>query len=167
MQAMHLQITQDMVDSLLASLKHGKPPQIVFGRTPVCLPSCSLSPLLPSPSQADHALQQLKYGDQTHVLHTNPEPHRHELYKPSAAGNGTDLEFAALINHSLVVQKANHVTAGVDSALQQLRSSMAAISEFKEANKYAFSLPSCPSTPCRVLAMTLAHTHTHTNTHID
>jgi hypothetical protein len=29
------------------------------------------------------------------------------------------------------------VTAGIDSALQQLRSSMAAISEIKEANKYA------------------------------
>jgi RNA polymerase II elongation factor ELL len=35
------------------------------------------------------------------------------------------------------VQKAEDVTAGVDSALEQLRSSMAAISEFKQANKYA------------------------------
>jgi RNA polymerase II elongation factor ELL len=58
------------------------------------------------------------------------------LYKTSGAGND-DLEFAGLIQHSLTVQKAEDVTAGVDSALQQLRSSMAAISEIKEANKYA------------------------------
>jgi hypothetical protein len=35
------------------------------------------------------------------------------------------------------VQEAADVTAGVDSALASLKSSMAAISEFKEANKYA------------------------------
>jgi hypothetical protein len=42
-----------------------------------------------------------------------------------------------VINHNLVVQEAADVTAGVDSALATLKSSMAAISEFKEANKYA------------------------------
>lgn len=42
-----------------------------------------------------------------------------------------------MINHNLVVQEAADVTAGVDSALATLKSSMAAISEFKEANKYA------------------------------
>jgi hypothetical protein len=57
--------------------------------------------------------QQLKYGDKTRVLQSSSESHR------------------------LTVHKAEQVTAGVDSALQQLRSSMAAISEFKEANKYA------------------------------
>ena len=35
------------------------------------------------------------------------------------------------------MQEAADVTAGVDSALATLKSSMAAISEFKEANKYA------------------------------
>lgn len=112
MQLMHLEITQDIVDDLLAGLHSGKSPQILFGRTP-----------------------QLKYGDKTHLLHASPERHRHELYKPTGAGHPTDLEFAGLLNHGLVVQKANDVTAGVDSALEQLRSSMAAISEFKEANK--------------------------------
>jgi len=81
--------------------------------------------------------QQLKYGDKTHVIHSSPESYRCELYKSSGAGNHAGFEFAGLINHSLSVQKAEHVTAGVDSALQQLRSSMAAISEIKEANKYA------------------------------
>lgn len=71
-------------------------------------------------------------------MQSSSESHRHELYKSSGAGSDdAELEFAGLINHSLIVQKAEHVTAGVDSALLQLKSSMAAISEFKEANKYA------------------------------
>lgn len=87
---------------------------------------------------ANHTTQQLKYGDKTHVLLSDFESHRYELYKSSGAGNSDgELEFAGLINHSLTVQKAEDVTAGVDSALQQLKSSMAAITEFKEANKYA------------------------------
>jgi hypothetical protein len=71
------------------------------------------------------------------VLQSSPETHRYELYKSSGTGSNHDLEFAGLINHSLLVHKAEDVTAGVDSALEQLRSNMAAISEFKEANKYA------------------------------
>ena len=91
-------------------------------------------------------LQQLKYGDKTHVLHSSSESHRFELYKSSGAGSDDEFEFAGLINHSLTVQKAEDVTAGVDSALEQLRSSMAAISEFKQANKYAFPVfPWLPS----------------------
>ena len=67
------------------------------------------------------------------------------MYKSSGAGTDQDLEFAGLINHSLVVLKAEDVTAGVDSALEQLRNSMAAISEIKEANKYAsLMLPLLP-----------------------
>jgi len=34
-QAMHVEMTQDLVDELLESLRSGKPPQIFFGRTPV------------------------------------------------------------------------------------------------------------------------------------
>jgi hypothetical protein len=71
------------------------------------------------------------------VLQSSSELHRYELYKSSGTGSDDDLEFAGLINHSLTVHKAEDVTAGVDSALEQLRSNMAAISEFKEANKYA------------------------------
>ncbi|KAL6705971.1 hypothetical protein ACN47E_006250 [Coniothyrium glycines] len=111
-QAMQVDMTQHIVDELLESVRSGKPPQILFGRTP-----------------------QLKYGDQTHALLHTAEPHRFELYKSSGTGNDSDLEFAGLINHNLIVQPAEHVTAGVDSALEQLRSSMAALSEFKEANK--------------------------------
>jgi hypothetical protein len=81
--------------------------------------------------------QQLKYGDKTHVLQSSSENHRCELYKTSGAGSDGALEFAGFINHSLVVQKTEDVTAGVDSALEQLRSSMAALSESREANKYA------------------------------
>ncbi|KAI4648342.1 hypothetical protein J4E93_004754 [Alternaria ventricosa] len=111
-QAMQVDITQDIVDELLASVRSGKSPQIIFGRTP-----------------------QLKYGDKTHMLQSSSELHRYELYKSSGTGSPDSLEFAGMINHSLMVHKAEDVTAGVDSALEQLRSNMAAISEFKEANK--------------------------------
>ncbi|KAJ4365491.1 hypothetical protein N0V95_000426 [Ascochyta clinopodiicola] len=111
-QAMQVDMTQDIVDELLESMRSGKPPQILFGRTP-----------------------QLKYGDKTHVLQSSPETHTYELYKSSGTGSDDDFEFAGVINHSLIVQEAADVTAGVDSALATLKSSMAAISEFKEANK--------------------------------
>jgi RNA polymerase II elongation factor ELL len=39
--AMHVEITQDIVDELLASMRSGKSPQIIFGRTPVRLPCCT------------------------------------------------------------------------------------------------------------------------------
>ncbi|KAH6852808.1 hypothetical protein BKA58DRAFT_450107 [Alternaria rosae] len=112
-QAMQVDITQDIVDELLASVRSGKSPQIIFGRTP-----------------------QLKYGDKTHMLQSSSELHRYELYKSSGTGSPGSLEFAGMINHSLMVHKAEDVTAGVDSALEQLRSNMAAISEFKEANNH-------------------------------
>ena len=91
---------------------------------------------------ADRPPQQLRYGDKTHLLQSSSESYRYELYQSSGAGSDNGLEFAGLINHSLAVQKAEDVTAGVDTALEQLKSSMAAISEFKEANKYAS--PVCP-----------------------
>ncbi|KZM22110.1 hypothetical protein ST47_g6739 [Ascochyta rabiei] len=111
-QAMQVDMTQDIVDELLESMRSGKPPQILFGRTP-----------------------QLRYGDKTHVLQSSPETHTYELYKSSGTGSDNDFEFAGVINHNLIVQEAADVTAGVDSALATLKSSMAAISEFKEANK--------------------------------
>ena len=37
-QAMQVEMTQDIVDELLESLRSGKPPQILFGRTPVRVP---------------------------------------------------------------------------------------------------------------------------------
>jgi hypothetical protein len=79
------------------------------------------------------------------MLQSSSELHRYELYKSSGTGSDGSLEFAGLINHSLMVHKAEDVTAGVDSALEQLRSNMAAISDFKEANKYASPVShSCP-----------------------
>jgi len=35
-QAMQVEMTQDIVDEMLQSVRSGKPPQILFGRTPVC-----------------------------------------------------------------------------------------------------------------------------------
>lgn len=86
---------------------------------------------------ADKNIQQLKYGDKTLTLQSASETTRNELYHSSGTGSDDDLEFASLIKHSLVVHKAENVTAGVDSALEQLKNSMAAVKEMKEANKYA------------------------------
>jgi RNA polymerase II elongation factor ELL len=72
------------------------------------------------------------------VLQTSPESHRYELYLSSGVDNDDDLDFAGLINHRLAVQEAEMAAAGVDSALEQLKSSMAAMAEMKEANKYVF-----------------------------
>jgi RNA polymerase II elongation factor ELL len=44
-QAMHVEMTQDIVDDLLESVRSGQPPQIFFGRTPVSLGNCSQAPL--------------------------------------------------------------------------------------------------------------------------
>ena len=97
--------------------------------------------------------QQLKCGDKTHSLQTTSENHRYELYHASGAGSDDALEFRSLIKHSLVVQKAENVTAGVDSALEQLKNSMAAVKEMKEANKYALlvspRLPTSLTLRCR------------------
>ncbi|KAF2471038.1 uncharacterized protein BDR25DRAFT_342812 [Lindgomyces ingoldianus] len=134
-QAMQLEMTQDMVSELLDSVRSGKAPQLFFGRTPLRCTS-DIVVLLEEGTLADGPPQQLKYGDnKTHVLQTTPESHRYELYETSSAGGDDDLTFTGLINHSLAVQKAEAVTAGVDTALEQLKNSMAAISEFKEANK--------------------------------
>ncbi|KAF2203337.1 hypothetical protein GQ43DRAFT_273134 [Delitschia confertaspora ATCC 74209] len=111
-QVMQLDMAQDVVDELLESAKNGKAPQILFGRTP-----------------------QLKYGDKSRILQTGSESFRYELYQSSGAGSDNELKFIGLINHNLVVQKAEEVTAGADAALEQLRSQMAAISESREANK--------------------------------
>lgn len=108
-QAMQVDIPQDIIDQLLESSRNGNSPRILFGKQP-----------------------QLKYGDKSHALQSSPETHRYELYKSS---DDDEFEFAGLINHTLTVQRAEELTAGVDSALEQLRSSMAAISELKEANK--------------------------------
>ncbi|KAH8704361.1 hypothetical protein GQ44DRAFT_778131 [Phaeosphaeriaceae sp. PMI808] len=119
--AMQVDMTQDMVDELLESIRSGKAPQILFGRNP-----------------------QLKYGDKTHVLQSNPESYRYELYKSSGTGSDAhdddnhaslELELAGLIGHSLTVQQAEEAAAGADEALVQLKSTMAALSDLKEANK--------------------------------
>lgn len=46
-QAMQLDISQDIIDELLESLRSGKPPQILFGRTPVRKPPTSSQAMLP------------------------------------------------------------------------------------------------------------------------
>ncbi|KAF2494226.1 hypothetical protein BU16DRAFT_528367 [Lophium mytilinum] len=111
-QVMQLEITQDIIDELLESAHRGKSPQILFGRNP-----------------------QLKYGDKSHVIQTTSENLRYELYHSAGSDSKDEYTFAGLINHSLAIQHAEQVTSGVDTALEQLKSSMAAIHNIKEANK--------------------------------
>lgn len=44
MQAMQVEMTQDIIDELLESVRSGKPPQIFFGRTPVCVQTSPEAP---------------------------------------------------------------------------------------------------------------------------
>lgn len=105
--------------------------------------------------------QQLRYGDKTHALQACSESGRYELYHASGAGgDDDDLEFTSLINHRLIVQKAEEAAAGVDTALEQLKTSMAAMAEEKQANKYASPVFSgCPlSGCCRCILHPCPHT---------
>lgn len=43
-QVMQLEMTQSVVDELLECVRSGKPPQILFGRAPVCLMKSPLAP---------------------------------------------------------------------------------------------------------------------------
>lgn len=43
-QAMQVDMAQDIVDELLESVRSGKPPQIFFGRTPVCVQTSPAAP---------------------------------------------------------------------------------------------------------------------------
>jgi RNA polymerase II elongation factor ELL len=92
-------------------------------------------------------------------LQTTSETNRHELYHSSGTGSDHPLDFTSLIKHTLVVQKAENVTASVDSALEQLKNSMAAVKEMKEANKYASlvspRLPSSLMPCCRTVGLRL------------
>ncbi|KAF2140015.1 uncharacterized protein K452DRAFT_310368 [Aplosporella prunicola CBS 121167] len=107
--AMHLEMTQDILDELLQSIRNGKPPQLLFGRNPV-----------------------LKYGETKHVLETRAERFRTELY---TSDGKSDLRFAGLMEDRLAVQRAEEVTAKADAALQALKSNMASIKKEKESHK--------------------------------
>ncbi|PVI06746.1 hypothetical protein DM02DRAFT_514159 [Periconia macrospinosa] len=112
-QAMHVEMTQDIVDELLESIRNGQPPQIFFGKSP-----------------------ELKCGDKTLSLNPTSENGRYELYHTSGAGNEhDDLQFSSLINHTLIVERAKQALKGTDTALEQLKNSMAAVAESKQANK--------------------------------
>lgn len=172
-QAMQLDMTQDIVDELLESVRSGKPPQILFGRTPV-----RHTPATPAPHLSDcpwtwrnasrqgpwlTSTQQLKYADKTLTLQSASETTRTELYHSSGTGSDDDLEFASLIKHTLVAHKAENVTAGVDSALEQLKNRMAAVKEMKEANKYASLVSRSDAWPWRTAASPLCFSEHETD----
>ncbi|KAF2839394.1 hypothetical protein M501DRAFT_788482 [Patellaria atrata CBS 101060] len=111
-QVMQLEMTQDVIDELLESVRSGKPPQILFGRAPT-----------------------IRYGSKSHMLEASQEKYRHELYRVGGEETENEMAFAGLINTTLSIQKVDEATAGVDAALETLKNNIATINREKEAQK--------------------------------
>lgn len=91
-------------------------------------------------------MQRIKYGDKACLLHCSTESYYYELYYSSRANGDESLEFTSIINHNLIMPSPEDLTSDVDTALEQLKASMAAISELKEANKYvSLVFSDCPA----------------------
>lgn len=78
----------------------------------------------------------LKYGNnETRILETAPEKFRHELYNAGTDDDEDGMHFEGLLNHRLAIRKAEQASAGMDSALATLKSSLASLSQEKEARR--------------------------------
>jgi len=117
-QVMHLEMSNDILDDLLACIRKGRAPQVLFGKTPL-----------------------IKYDGKSHELHTKPEKFRYELYRENQENEGEPWEFNGLINHSLSIQHVQEASAGTDRALEALKNTMASIEQEREARKAAISTP--------------------------
>ncbi|KAF2091201.1 hypothetical protein K490DRAFT_33388 [Saccharata proteae CBS 121410] len=109
-QCMQLEMTEEVVDELLKSIRSGKAPQLLFGRNPI-----------------------LKYGETKRVLETASEKYRSELYR-THADSKDGMAFAGLVSHRLGVRKAQEVTAGADEALATLKNTMESMKKDKQAH---------------------------------
>ncbi|GME37391.1 hypothetical protein GTA08_BOTSDO09910 [Neofusicoccum parvum] len=117
--AMLVEITQDVVDGMLTSVRNGRPPVVIFGQNPI-----------------------LKYGETKIVLDASKERFRNELYAtadPSTPEDTSDAElhFKGSVDHRLALQQADQAMSGADAALQTLKSNMEAIRKEKTAAKSA------------------------------
>ncbi|KAF2668807.1 hypothetical protein BT63DRAFT_456448 [Microthyrium microscopicum] len=108
-QVMQLDMSNAVLEELLAAARSGKQPQISFGRTPM-----------------------LRLGNHNHVLDCRPSNIRHELYQEDEENKG-QWEFAGLISHSLGVKKMEEQSAGMDQALEALKNNMASIQKEQAA----------------------------------
>ena len=156
-QVMHLEMSNDILDDLLACIRKGRAPQVLFGKTPVGFrDSAARAPHLvdicrTSIWRANAPQKQLiKYDGKSHELHTKPEKFRYELYRENQENEGEPWEFNGLINHSLSIQHVQEASAGTDRALEALKNTMASIEQEREARKYV------PSSRCQPAAVQMS-----------
>lgn len=117
--AMQVEMTRDVIDNMLASIRDGRAPVIAFGQNPV-----------------------LEVGESKMVLDASKEEFRNELYATddtkTDGDNNPEYTYFGPVDYRLVLQKAsaaNEATSGTDAALQNLKNSMEALRKEKEASK--------------------------------
>ncbi|KZF24345.1 hypothetical protein L228DRAFT_266690 [Xylona heveae TC161] len=114
-QAMRLNLNEEIVSELARCSRSGKPIKLSFGKSPT-----------------------LRYGTKTLDLAASAEQFRNELYTSVSSDTTKELTFAGLISHRLELPKAEEVTAGADAAMLALQSQMAALQEEKQSKKTLF-----------------------------
>ncbi|EEP75751.1 predicted protein [Uncinocarpus reesii 1704] len=110
-QIMRLNLTQSILEELVASLRKDQKAKLRLGKHP-----------------------SLHFGSRSQPFCTYPESNRSELYiaPPNAKEN---IYFSGVLSHSLEVQRAKEATAGTDDALVTLEQSLSAFRQGKESKR--------------------------------
>ncbi|KAK0653887.1 hypothetical protein DIS24_g5579 [Lasiodiplodia hormozganensis] len=122
---MQVEMTQDVIDDMLQSIRDGRPPMIQFSQNPI-----------------------LKIGDTKIVLDATKEKFRNELYQtvgtdPEDGSNHVASDFFGTVDYRLALQRASEASRAMnrtDSALETLKSNMEAIRKSKEAPKVSMDI---------------------------
>ncbi|KAH0542140.1 hypothetical protein FGG08_003440 [Glutinoglossum americanum] len=113
-QVMQLNVPEAILDELVKSARGGKTAtniSIQFGKSPT-----------------------LHYGSKSRMVDSTPEKFIHELYTASTSDGSNRLSFAGILTHKLVVRMPERTaTDGVDSAVLELQSKMAALENEKQS----------------------------------
>ncbi|KAL1647681.1 hypothetical protein SLS58_002482 [Diplodia intermedia] len=118
---MQVEMTQDVIDDMLQSIRDGRPPMLQFCQNPI-----------------------LKIGETKIVLDATKETFRNELYQTAAtnaenSSNDVASDFFGTVDYRLALQRASEASQAMnrtDSALQTLKSNMKSIRKEKEAPKW-------------------------------
>jgi len=81
----------------------------------------------------------IRFDGKSHILHPSQDKFRNELYR-SDDGLENEWAFAGLVNHTLVAEQVQEASAGMDKALETLKSQMRSIEEEREARKLVLSI---------------------------
>ncbi|KAK8162178.1 hypothetical protein IWX90DRAFT_236319 [Phyllosticta citrichinensis] len=112
--AMQLELTQDVLDELITSIRNGTPPKLLLGHNPV-----------------------IQYGDTKHILHSKNQIDRPELYMSNSDSSDDD-EFQGLVSR-FDIHRARDNTAGFDAALATFKNNMAAMDRERESKMVAIA----------------------------